>query len=639
MSLLNVSNLQKSFGAELLFEHLSFEVQPNERIGLVGVNGTGKTTLFKLLTGEMPYDGGDVFLSREARVGYMEQHVCRNLNKTAYDEVLTVFSHLIQMEDELELLNIKIAKQMGDINALVERQAALHDAFVTEGGLTYKNRARSALLGLGFDDQAMNLHIGALSGGQKAKLQLAKMLLSGANLMLLDEPTNHLDIRSVEWLEDFLKGYNGAYLVISHDRYFLDKVTNRTFELENHHLTLYKGNYTTYLTLKAESRLAAERLYENTKKEISRLEGVVAQQRQWNREKNIKTAESKLKAIGRLEKTLVKPESAPDSIRFQFTIKQGGGNDVLDAEDLALSFDGKPLFSHVNLRVRKGERIFLLGPNGCGKTSLLKTLLHQYLPDSGYIKLGAGIDIGYYDQIQAGLDNDKTVIDEIWDRHPQMTQTAIRNALAIFLFRGDDVFKPVSALSGGERAKVLLLQLMMSKANFLLLDEPTNHLDIASREALENALLGYEGALLIVSHDRYLINKLANRIYYLNSDGATEYVGNYDAYLERVRQEAPQAVAKAQSSKPNDYKLRKEREAQLRKLRNRLKRTEEDIERLDEEMEKLNQLLEQPEYASDYEKAMVVTAELDQKKRQQDQLYQQWESLSQELETKQASSE
>ncbi|MCI9274025.1 MAG: ABC-F family ATP-binding cassette domain-containing protein [Clostridiales bacterium] len=636
MSLLNVSNLQKYFGAELLFEHLSFEVQTNDRIGLVGVNGTGKTTLFKLLTGEISYDSGEVYLSKEARVGYMEQHVCRNLNETAYDEVLTVFSPLIQMEDELEQLNVKIAKQMGDINALVERQATLHDAFVAGGGLTYKNRARSALLGLGFDEQAMKLHIGALSGGQKAKLQLAKMLLSGANLLLLDEPTNHLDIRSVEWLEDFLKGYNGAYLVISHDRYFLDKVTTRTFELENHHLTLYKGNYTNYLALKAESRLAAERLYENTKREISRLEGVVAQQRQWNREKNIKTAESKLKVIDRLEKTLVKPESAPDSIRFQFAIKQGGGNDVLDAEDLSLSFDGKLLFSHANLRVRKGERIFLLGPNGCGKTSLLKTLLHQYRPDRGHIKLGAGIDVGYYDQIQAGLDNNKTVIDEIWDRHPQMTQTEIRNALAIFLFRGDDVFKPVSALSGGERAKVLLLQLMMSKANFLLLDEPTNHLDIASREALEDALLGYEGALLIVSHDRYLINKLANRIYYLDSNGTAEYIGNYDAYLERIRQEAPQAMAnKAQSGKQNDYKLRKEREAELRKLRNRLKRVEEEIEGLDQEMEQLNQQLEQPEYASDYEKAMALTAELDQKRQRQDDLYQQWESLSQQLEARQ----
>ena len=379
MSLLNVSNLEKSFGSDLLFEHISFEIQNNDRIGLVGVNGSGKTTLFKLLTQEMSSDGGDIFLSKEARIGYMEQHVCRNLTETAYDEVLTVFSHLSQMEEELELLNVKISKQMGNLDALIERQATLHDAFVAQGGLTYKNRARSALLGLGFDEAAMNLRIEALSGGQKAKLQLAKMLLSGANLLLLDEPTNHLDIASVEWLEDYLKGYHGAYLVISHDRYFLDKITSRTFELENHHLTIYKGNYTTYLSLKAEHRLAAERAYENTKKEIARLEGVVAQQRQWNREKNIKTAESKLKVIDRLEKSLVKPDDTPDSLRFHFDIKQGSGNDVLDVEDLSLYFvfPCQPACTQrrTNLFIRSQrlrKNIFIQNPvtsiSACGRT-------------------------------------------------------------------------------------------------------------------------------------------------------------------------------------------------------------------------------------------------------------------------------
>ncbi len=631
MALLGVSDLSKYFGTDLLFEGVSFEVQDNDRIGLVGVNGTGKTSLFKMLTGEMDYDTGAVYFSKEANVGYMEQHVCRNLDETAFDEVLSVFAHLAHMEEELELLNVRIGKKMGNVEQLVERQALLNDTFVAQGGLTYKSRARSALLGLGFRDEEMRLAVGALSGGQKAKLQLAKMLLSGANLLLLDEPTNHLDIQSVEWLEDYLKSYNGAFLVISHDRYFLDKVTRKTFELENHHLTVYKGNYTTYLRLKAEDRLAAQRAYEATKKEISRLEGIITQQRQWNQERNYRTIESKQKAIDRLEKTLEKPESTPQAMRFQLGVRRGSGNDVLDVEQLGLAFDGKQLFSHVDLRVRKGERIFLIGPNGCGKTSLFKCLLDQYHPQQGRIKFGVGVDVGYYDQIQTGLDDSKTVIDEIWDRYPRMNQTQVRNALAIFLFRGEDVFKPVSALSGGERAKLLLLRLMLSQANFLLLDEPTNHLDIASREALEDALMQYEGTLFIISHDRYLINKIADRIYYLDQNGTTEYLGGYDDYLEH-------ATAAAQQKQPvqkavNDYKLRKERESELRKMRTRLDRLEQEIDQLDQSIAADTQTLSLPEVASDYEKAMELTAGIEQKRQKQEELLQDWSMLSEKLES------
>ena len=637
MALLGVSNLAKSFGTDLLFQGVSFEIQENDRIGLVGVNGTGKTTLFKILTGEINDDGGEIYQSKNAVMGYMEQHVCRNNNETAYEEVLTVFSHLAEMENELELLNLKISRQMGDLNALIERQSLLNDAFVRDGGLTYKSRARSALLGLGFDDDQMKLPVGALSGGQKAKLQLAKMLLSGANLLLLDEPTNHLDIASVEWLEDYLKNYNGAYLVISHDRYFLDKITLKTFELEHHTLSIYKGNYTAYLALKAEKRLAAERVYENTQKEITRLEGVVAQQRQWNREKNIHTAESKLKVIERLERSLEKPESEPEEIRFHFVIKQSSGNDVLDVEGLSLSFDHKPpLFQNVNLRVHKGEHIFLLGPNGCGKTSLLKTLLGTYQAGSGRIRFSVGIDLGYYDQIQAGLDSEKTVIDEIWDQYPRMTQTQVRSALAVFLFRGEDVFKPISALSGGERAKLLLLKLMLSRANFLLLDEPTNHLDIASREALENALMGYEGTLLVVSHDRYLINKIADRIYYLEEGGVTEYVGNYEDFLERRRHEQIQSAAgqKPETPKVNEYKQRKELQSELRKLTTRVKRLEEEIDAVETALSELTQALSDPVAASDYEKALALTEQIEEKKAEQEALLIEWETTSEKLETK-----
>lgn len=636
MALLGVSNLTKSFGTDLLFEGVSFEVQANDKIGVVGVNGSGKTTLFKMLTGEMRPDDGEFYQSKQAVVGYMEQHVCRNLEETALDEVLTVFEPLIQMEDELELLSVRIQKGIGSVEEMVERQSFLNDRFVREGGLTYRSRARSALLGLGFSDSDMALTVGALSGGQKAKLQLAKMLLCGANLLLLDEPTNHLDISSVEWLEDYLKSFNGAFLVISHDRYFLDRITTRTFEMENHHLTVYKGGYTAYLTQKEEAELTARRVYDNTMKEITRLEGVVAQQRQWNREKNIKTAESKLKVIERLEKDLEKPQSAPESIRFQFEIKQPGGNDVLDAEGLSLSFGKEPLFADVDLKLRRGERVFLLGPNGCGKTSLFKTLLNQYQPDTGHIKIGAGIDMGYYDQIQTGLDTDKTVMDEIWDQYPRMTQTQVRGALAVFLFKGDDVFKPVKALSGGEKAKVLLLKLMLSKANFLLLDEPTNHLDIASREALEGALQGYEGTLFVISHDRYLINKIADRVYYLESGGIEEYQGNYDDFLEKRRQaEAPEKAEKL-PPKQNDYKLRKQRESELRKLKTQVRKAEEEIDRLDRETADLAALLSQPEVASDYEKTLELTQRLEELKTQQEELMETWETLCQELEEKEA---
>lgn len=632
MALLGVSNLSKSFGTDVILQNASFEIQENDRIGVVGINGSGKTTLFKILTGELSSDQGDIYQSKETILGYMEQHVCKDFEKSAYSEVLTVFADLLKMESELEYISQQLQASPHNQEKLIEKQSLLNERFVSLGGLTCRARARSALLGLGFSDEQMSQPIGVLSGGQKAKLQLAKMLLCGANLLLLDEPTNHLDIAAVEWLEDFLRSYNGAFLVISHDRYFLDRITTKTFEIENHRLTVYKGNYSSYLTQKSENRLAAQRKYDNTKREIERLEGVVAQQRQWNREKNIKTAESKLKVIERLESALEKPDSLPDSIHFQFHISQRGGNDVLQAEDLSLSFDGNCLFRHANLKIRRQEHVFLIGPNGCGKTSLLKTLLSTYQPDTGEIRFGTGIDIGYYDQLQGDLDPSKTVLDEIWDCYPNMTQTEIRNALAVFLFRGEDVFKSIAGLSGGERARVLLLKLMLSRANFLLLDEPTNHLDIASSEALETALQNYEGTLLIVSHDRYLINKIADRIYYLNQDGTTEYVGNYDDFLEKQRKNVQQQQQKKTEPKINEYKLRKERESEIRRMRSALKRLEQQIEEKEAEASALEEELLTPSVASDYELAMELSAKLAQIKELCESLYLQWEERSEELE-------
>ena len=634
MAILTVNNITQSFGEETVLRGVTFELQKGERVGLVGVNGSGKTTLFKVLTGEYTPDTGSVVFGKDTVLGYMEQHVCRDLEKTAFDEVMTVFSPLLQMERELEEVSARLSAHPGEeeTQGLILRQTELNDRFVDGGGLTCRSRARSALLGLGFLEEQLQNPVGVLSGGQKAILQLAKMLLSGANLLLLDEPTNHLDIPSVEWLEDFLKNYGGAYIVISHDRYFLDKVTGRTLEMEGKTVASYKGSYSRYLDLKAEKRLAMERVYENTQREIKRIEGIIEQQRRWNQERNYVTIASKQKQIDRLEATLEKPEEDPESIRFQFKASRRSGDEVLTAEDVSLSFDGPKLFDHVNLEIRRGEKVFLIGPNGCGKTSLFKILLGQYQPDGGLVKLGAGVDLGYYEQSQMSLHDEKTVIDEIWDLHPRMTQTEVRSALAVFLFKGEDVFKPVGALSGGERARVLLLKLMLSKANFLLLDEPTNHLDIGSCQALEDALQGYDGTLFVVSHDRYLINKLADRLYVLGKDGAKLYPGNYDYYLEKRQEEAEAAPREEAAPKVNLYKLRKERESELRKKRTALSRVEGQIEENDRERAALAEQLEQPEIAADYQAVTQTSQEIAALEAQGETLLQQWTQLSEELE-------
>ncbi len=637
MAILTVNNLSLSFGEESILENIGFEIQKAERVGLVGVNGSGKTSLFKTLTGEYTPDTGSVTFSKETVPGYMEQHVCRDFEKTAYEEVMTVFAGLLAMERELEELALRLSQNppQKETEALILRQAELNDRFVDGGGLTCRSRARSALTGLGFTPEQIENKVGVLSGGQKAKLQLAKMLLGGANLLLLDEPTNHLDINAVEWLEGFLLNYAGAYIVISHDRYFLDKVTSRTLEMQGKTVDSYKGNYSRYLELRAEKRLAMERVYENTKREITRIEGIIEQQRRWNQERNYVTIASKQKAIDRLEATLEKPEDDPESIRFQFHASRRSGDDVLTAGDLSLSFGGPPIFRNVNLEIKRGQKIFLIGPNGCGKTSLFKILLDQYQPDTGFVRIGAGVDLGYYEQSQLSLHDEKEVIDEIWDLHPRMTQTEVRNALAVFLFKGEDVFKPVGALSGGERARILLLKLMLSRANFLLLDEPTNHLDIGSCEALEEALSGYDGTLFVVSHDRYLINKLADKVYVLGENGAKLYHGNYDYYLEQ--RDAREAIEEKKAApKVNLYKQRKERDAELRRRRTALKRLEQEIEENDRALAGLEERLADPAVAADYEAVTEVSGEIGALRERAEELLLRWTELSEELERSEA---
>lgn len=635
MIVLSGNDISVSFGGETLFHDVNFRLEENGRAGLVGVNGCGKTTLMHVINGRQEAETGGISKAAGIKLGCMEQYVIRDDNITLYDEVLEIFRPLIDAENELA--DIAVAIDTGDHSEqTLSRQMQLQERFEREGGLTYKSMTCSALVGLGFSEDDFNKPISVMSGGQKSKAQLAKLLLSGSNILLLDEPTNHLDITACEWLEKFLTEYKGAYIVISHDRYFLDKVTDTTFEMENRTLREYKGNYTRYLELKAEAREAQQRVYDRTVKEINRIEGIVEQQKRWGQEHNFITAASKQKQADRLKETLEKPEDLPEAIKFTFRAKEGGANDVLIAKGLSKSFDGTAVFTNAELDIKKNTTTFILGENGCGKTTLLKILTGEYQADSGEYKYGNNIQFGYYDQAQMDLDPSKTVIDEVWDRYPGMTQTQVRSALAQFLFKGDDVFKNVGKLSGGEKARLSLLKLMLSKANMLLLDEPTNHLDIHSREALENALASYGGTLLIVSHDRYLINKLADRIVWLGKTGTVNIDGNYDRYIElkEAKAQSEQAVqVKAAEGRKNDYKERKERESTLRKLSGALKRCEQAIDEIGLKTAELAQQMSQPEIATDYEKTSALAQEIEALKGKEEALTAEWMELSEQIES------
>ncbi len=626
MAILDVQNLTLSFGENMLFDNVSFDVKEKEKVGLIGCNGAGKTSLFKIITGEYTADSGNCFIGKNVKLGYMQQHTCSE-NRSVYDELISVFDDLIQLEKQLEQVNYNLTKGIGNQNENIALQDRLNEEYNRNGGLTYKSMTRSALIGLGFSESDFDMPTSKLSGGQRSKLILAKLLLSKADFLLLDEPTNHLDITAVEWLEGFLKDFNGACLIISHDRYFLDKITNKTIEIENKKSRCYIGNYSQFIVKKQAEQKAIEEKYQNDMKEIARLEGIIEQQRRWNREKNIKTAESKEKVIERIRAQLVVPDSKVARIRFDFTPKCVSGEEVLNVNGLAKSFGEKHIFKNVSFGVRKNERVFLLGDNGCGKTTLLKILMRDYGADDGFFNFGSMVQTGYFDQVQAKLDLSKTALEEVWSSFPAMTETSVRSALAAFLFKGDDVYKKLESCSGGERARVALLKLMLGKFNFLLLDEPTNHLDSFSREELENTLLDYSGTMLIVSHDRYFINKLATRIIELTPDGVNEYMGNYDEYVERkamLNQQEQTAVAAQAPKKVNDYKLKKERQSNLRKAKTRLAKCEEEIEALEIEIDDINGRLA----TADYDSLMELTSSLDTKTAHRDNLYEEWEQLS-----------
>ena len=624
---LSAYNVEMSFGDRTLFRDVCFDVGEGECVSLVGPNGTGKTTLFRLITGELEPTAGQIVRSRGTTLGYMEQHACAQSRRTILDEMLTVFAPLMRMEARLEEIARLLQSGEGDQTALIAEQSTLHEQFERQDGLTFRSRTRAALLGLGFAEREFSLTCDALSGGQRSKLSLGKLLLSGADLLLLDEPTNHLDMDSVEWLEDFLKEYKGSAIIISHDRTFLDRVTVKTMDFSRGTLRTWKGGYTAYLEKKQALDAQEKRDYENAMEEIQRIRGIIAQQRQFGRERNFITIASKEKMLERKMAELVVPESVQAAVHFRFPDVPQTGNEVAVLRSLRKAYAQKLLFRDASVQIMRGDRAFLLGANGCGKTTLLRILCGTESADEGSVRLGANVRIGYFDQSLSGLHADKTAIDEVWDRHRSMNETAIRSALALFLFRGEDVYKKVSEMSGGEKARLALLELMLSGANFLVLDEPTNHLDIRSREALETALLSFGGTMLIVSHDRYFINKLSTRILHLRQDGVEEYIGNYETYAAH-RAKASVQVQKAEPKKPNAYKLRKERESEKRRLDGRIRRLEEAVTATETAIDEANAALSDPETAADYAEVLRLTGELRTLHAKHEEQLAEWEQLS-----------
>ena len=634
MIILSAKEIKKSFGIDTIIENASFSIKEKDKIGVIGINGAGKSTLFKIITGEFEKDSGEIYMDRNISIGYMSQFLHFESDTTLWDEVCDVFSHIIHMEKELKTLGSKISiistsDDTSSLNSLMKSYADLQHKFEDSGGFAYESKIRGVLKGLGFSSQDYDKKVSTLSGGQKTRTALAKVLLKEADILLLDEPTNYLDIEAIEWLEGFLKDYSGILMIISHDRYLLDNVCSRTFEIENGVLKTYEENYTAYTLKKQEEREQQLKNYENQQREISRQEAVIARFKQYNREKSIRQAESRQKMLMRIEK-IKKPSSLPGKAHFSFELSKRSGNDVIRIENISKSYDHL-LFKNFYLEIKRGEKVALLGPNGIGKTTLLRIIANQIKPDTGTIKMGASVFPCYFDQEQESLDERKMVIDEIWDEYPKLNQTTIRNALAAFLFQGEDVFKEVSVLSGGEKSRLSLLKLMLSKSNFLLLDEPTNHLDMQSREVLESALSNYTGTVLFISHDRYFLNKVATKIVELKTEGAIEYKGGYPYYISK--RNSRKAIeekndAKEDSSGKNQWLRQKEEEADQRRQQKRLEEIELEIKNIEARIDEINILLEQPNIFSDYEKCHELCLENESLELELNKLYEEWTNLS-----------
>ena len=641
--ILSCQNISKAFVENQVLKNVSFHIEDHEKAAIVGINGAGKTTLLRIIVGEMTPDDGQVVLAKDKTLGYLAQNSTVDTSHTIYEELLSVKADLLRLEEKIRECENNMKHADGDaLEELMKQYTSLTHAFETGGGYLYRSELVGVLKGLGFTEDEFSKPVATLSGGQKTRVALGRLLLQNPDLIILDEPTNHLDMNSIAWLETYLLNYKGAVLIVSHDRYFLDRIAGKVIEIDQSKATTFMGNYSDYAVKKEQLRVAAWNAYMNQQREIKHQEEVIEKLKSFNREKSIKRAESREKMLDKIE-VIEKPSEVRTDMKLTLTPRILSGNDVLTVEHLAKSFDSHKLFADVNFEIKRGEHVAIIGDNGSGKTTLLKILNGLVPADQGTFRLGSNVEIGYYDQEHHVLHSEKTLFEEISDDYPYLNNTQIRNVLAAFLFTGEDVFKRISDLSGGERGRVSLAKLVLSNANFLILDEPTNHLDIMSKEILEDALNGYEGTILYVSHDRYFINRTAHRILDLTEGQFVSYVGNYDYYLEKhdtvmaaIEASAPQsadadntvAAKAAESEVKLDWKAQKEEQARLRKKENNLKKCEEKIAELEARISEIDTEMSDPTIGTQVAKLQELSKEQTSCQEQLEKLYEQWEELA-----------